>query len=292
MNAMSVAPAACLALPRETILRLARFLPADLGILAQLGDMLQDANSDLDAIAALLRRDVALAARIVRVSNGPVFGGVGRIASVEEAVNRVGFGEILKLVGTASAARFSQRSLENYGISARKLRDNMLYGALAGEALALVAGADARVAYTAGLLRPLGMMVLNQAARELGGPAPHYIPTQWSGYSAWEESVFGIDHCAVCALVLDEWRFPLEIGEAIRDHRMTRREDFADPLAALLNVANGMAHRVSRSFSGESQWWDLTDEKLRAAGLTANDFEPAIVWTESAFEAAVAAMAV
>src|SRR6185436_14440087 len=121
---------------REKLLTVARSLPADLHVLSKLGEMLQDVNSELDAIAGLLRRDVALAARIVRISNSPMFGGGGQVASIEDAVNRVGFSEILKLVGTATAARFTERALDYYHVSAIALRDNMLYGAFAAEALA------------------------------------------------------------------------------------------------------------------------------------------------------------
>src|SRR5690606_4429089 len=134
---------------REKLLQIARALPADLQVLSQLGEMLQDVNSELDEIAGLLRRDVALAARIVRISNSPMFGGGGSIGSIDEAVNRVGFSEILKLVGTATAARFAERALENYEVAATKLRDNMLYTAFACEALARHAGYDPRAAYTA-----------------------------------------------------------------------------------------------------------------------------------------------
>lgn len=288
---MSLAPAVSHAFSREKLLQIARSLPADLDVLSKLGAMLQDANSELDAIATLLRRDVALAARIVRISNSSMFGGGGQVSSIEEAVNRVGFSEILKLVGTATASRFTEHALEGYGISALKLRNNMLYGAFACEALAGAAGIDARVAYTAGLLRPLGLMVLERAARGQIAPQQRYVPAQWPTYSAWEGSIFGVDNCEVAALILDEWRFPAELSDAIRAHYLTRASDFDSRLGALVNVANGLAHRVCRSFPGEAKWWDITGDKLQAAGLTEDNFGPAIGWTEAAFEAAIAALA-
>src|SRR5215216_5006891 len=137
---MAAAPVVSTPFSREKLLQVARSLPADLHVLSQLGDMLQDINSELDDIAGLLRRDVALAARIVRIANSPMFGGGGRIASTEEAVNRVGFSEILKLVGTATTARFTEHGLDYYGISGQVLRDSMLYSAFAAEALAAPAG--------------------------------------------------------------------------------------------------------------------------------------------------------
>lgn len=287
---MSLAPAVSHAFSREKLLQIARSLPADLGVLSKLGEMLHDINSELDAIAELLRRDVALASRIVRISNSPMFGGGGQVASIEEAVNRVGFSEILKLVGTATASRFTERALDGYGISAQKLRNNMLYGAFACEALARAAGTDTRVAYTAGLLRPLGLMVLDRAMRGQLGPHQRYNPAAWPSYSDWEGSVFGVNNCEVAALILDEWRFPGELSGSIRTHYLSRSADFDTTLAPLVNVANGLAHRVSRSFAGEACWWVITPEKLRAAGLTEDDFEPAIVATEAAFEAAIAAL--
>lgn len=272
-------------------MQVARSLPADLQVLSALGEMLQDVNSELDEIAQLLRRDVALAARIVRISNSPMFGGGGQIASVEEAVNRVGFSEILKLVGTASAARFAERSLEHYDVSAQRLRDSMLYSAFAAEALARCAGMDTRAAYTVGLLRPLGLMVLDRAGRGQLNWTQRYTTSRWPSYSVWEGSIFGIDNSQVAALILDEWRFPAEMGVALRAHYLARPSDFEQPLACVLNVANGLTTRASRALAGETAWWEITPEKLRAASLNEQDLEDSTLSANAAYEEALAALA-
>lgn len=279
------------AFSREKLLQIARALPADLHVLSQLGDMLQDVNSDLDAIATLLRRDVALAARIVRISNSPVFGATSRIGSIEEAVNRVGFSEILKLVGTATAARISDRVLEHYEIEAVQLRDNMLYGAFACEALAVAAGYDGRVAYTAGLLRPLGFMVLDRACRG------NLHRTQWfcnsgaKSYSEWEGGMFGIDNGEVAALILEEWRFPAQVSSAIRAHYLARSADYDNQLACILNVAHGLAQVVNRAFIGESDCWEVKPEKLAGAGVTEAQRATAAIRAWSSYDQAVKALA-
>ena len=283
---MLATPALPPALSREKIVEIARTLPADLRVLSKLSELLKDPNSELDAIAALLRRDVALSAKIVRIGNSPMFGGGRSIASAEDAVNCVGFGEVLKLVGTATAGRLSESSLQCYDISAKLLRDNMLYGAFAAEALARPARIDPRVAYNAGLLRSVGLMVLDRAGRRDLATSPLYTPSRWPDYATWETSVFGIASSEVTAILLDEWEFPSELAVAIRAHYLVQPGEAEPPLAALLNVANGLAQRVSRSFRGEDSWWEITPEKLSAAGLTEDDFEPAIVATEEAFDAA------
>lgn len=284
-------PVASTLFSREKILQIARSLPADLHVLARLGEMLQDINSELDQIAALLRRDVALAARIVRISNSPVFGGRGSIASVEEAVNRVGFGEILKLVGTASAARMAERALELYDLPAETLRDGMLYGAFAAEALARTADLDPRIAYTAGLLRPLGMMVLDRAARAQVKSADKFTLGRFPSYSAWEGNYFGIDNCEVTGLILDDWQFPKVLGAAVRAHHLNRAFDLENQLAALLNVAGGVAQRAGRSFAGETILWDITPAKLAAAKVTEDDLAQAFESANANMEEALMALA-
>lgn len=288
---MSVACPVAPAFSRESLIQVARHLPADLRVMAHLGELLQDPNSDLDEISVLLRRDLALAARIVRIGNSAAYGGGARIASVEEAVNRVGFGEILKLVGTAVAARYTDLALPAYGIGALKLCNNMLYSAIAAEALARVTGYDPRVAYTAGLLRPLGLMVVDHACRTLVPPVPVYDRKHWPSYAVWEDRHMGLRSEEVAAMILETWRFPPEIVAAQRRHYLGAEEHWDQPLAVLLNVANSLAARVARGFSGEEAWWALTPEKLDRAGVPEAELEPLIIAVESGFEAAVAILA-
>jgi len=284
-------PAVSTPFSREKLLQIARSLPADLSVLSKLGEILQDLNSELDAIAALLRRDVALAARIVRISNSPMFGGGGKIASIEDAVNRVGFGEILKLVGTATAARFAEHGLSHYDVSAQRLRDNLLYGALAAEALARPAGLDPRTAYTAGLLRPLGLMVLDRAGQGRLHWTERYEPSRWPSYSAWEGHMFGIDNCEVTDIILTEWKFPRELSSALHTHYLSRPSDYEFPLACLLNLAGGLTQQADCALAGEAGWWGATPEKLRGAGVTADDLAVAREQANEKFQAALAALA-
>lgn len=288
---MSVVSMTGAPLSREMILSVASTLPADLRVLSKLAEILRDPNSELDDIAALLRRDVALAARIVRISNSAAYGGGRTVSSIEQAVNRVGFGEVLKLVGTATAGRLSESALVCYDVSAKLLRDNMLYGAFAAEALAGPAGIDPRVAYNAGLVRAVGMMVLDRIGRRDAASTPLFSPTRWPEFGAWEASVFGVTSSDVTALVLNEWGFPADLTSAVRTHYLTEPSGFEQPLAALLNVANELAQHVCRAFRGEEPWWEITPEKLHAAGVTEDDFGPAVVATEAAFDAANAALA-
>src|SRR4051812_43822670 len=125
-----------LTLTRDTILSHAQTLPAAPQVLGGLCEVLQDVNTDLDQVSEEIRIDSALAARVIRLSNSVIFGGGAPVASIEEAVNRVGFAEIVRLVGVATVSGLVDRSLSAYGVPANTFRESLLMHALASEALA------------------------------------------------------------------------------------------------------------------------------------------------------------
>jgi HD-like signal output (HDOD) protein len=167
----------------------------------------------------------------------------------------------------------------------------MLFGAFAAEALARASGLDARVAYTAGLLRPLGMMVLDRAGRGQLPWTERYTVSRWPTYSVWEGGIFGIDNCEVTAMILEEWRFPRELSAALRVHYLGRASDYENRLAALLNVAGAVADKAGRAFTGETGLWAMKPEKLQAAGVSEEDLESAQAQAETGLEAALSALA-
>ena len=116
--------------------QIAQQLPASPQVLAQLNELLVDVNSGLDEIADLLRRDTALAARIIRISNSVAYGSAGGIASIEEAVNRIGFREVFQVVSIAVSSALVAQPLAAYGRGAISIWRESVACALAGELIA------------------------------------------------------------------------------------------------------------------------------------------------------------
>ncbi|MBI5768399.1 MAG: HDOD domain-containing protein [Verrucomicrobia bacterium] len=258
-----------LPITREKIVESARTLPAAPQVLGGLCELLQDVNADLDQVANQIRLDAALASRVVRISNSAVFGMGARIGSVEEAVNRVGFGEVLRLVGVATVARLVDRELACYCVDAERLRESLLMHALASEALARHTDIDSRTAYTAGLLRALGLMVLDRVARGRLPANECFNPQRYGSYVEWEGANFGLSHPEVTTMILDEWRFDDAVVEAIQEHLLLRGSGTDNRFACLLNVAGSIVERFDFALPGETTHWALSPEKLAAAGFEA-----------------------
>jgi len=259
-------------IPRETLLHVVKQLPAAPRIMSQLGHLLLDPNSEMSEVTELLRRDTALTARIIRISNSAFYNAGQPYGTLDEALARVGYMEVYRLTGLAAVSQMSDHPLAMYGISGAQLRENSLLTALVAEVLASMTGIDARVAYTAGLLRSVGKIALDRVTRN--GSYQGSYRSEHGRLGEWESQFIGMTNCEAAAVILKEWRFPMTTIAGI--HHQYLSTAGAPPLAQLLNLAAGAAERGGHALPGETEYWanaiascrDLNlDEEQVAEGL-------------------------
>lgn len=268
-------------LTRDSVLAHAQSLPAAPQVLCGLCELLQDVNTELEQVSAEIRMDPVLAARVIQLSNSVAFGGAADISSIDAAVNRVGFAEIVRLVGVATVAGLVDRSLQGYSIEAEFLRESLLLHALASEAVAGYTNLDVRAAYAGGLLRGVGMMVLDRMTRGRMDPAESYAPANFRTYTEWERAHFGLTSARVTGAILGEWRFPLELVGAIEQHL---DDGCDDQFATVLNLAGGIVAARGLALAGDEKAWTVTPEKLAIVGIDDTQWQAACAQAHAVFE--------
>ena len=251
---------------RDKLFQIARGLPPGAKVLARLSTLLEELNVGLDEVAEHIKVDSALSARIVRMSNSIVYGGHS-IGAIDEAVTRVGFREVHRLVGFVTTDRLTDRNLAFYQTTAVYMREHMLFTAIAAEALADFCDIDPHQAYTAGLLRPLGMLVLDRAAEHMTACDP-YDHGKFGHYLGWEAVNFGLPNTEVAVLILQDWRFPRSIVDGIRSHYLTKAADYENRMACLLNLAGLAVAEAGLTLPGDRRHWELDPRKLDALDMT------------------------
>lgn len=253
--------------PRATLLHVVKTLPAAPQILARIGHLLLDMDSELEDVTRLLKRDSALTARIIRISNSAAYNTGAPFASIEEALARIGLMEVYRLAGFAAIAQVADTSLVRYRVTGPELRENSLLTALVMEQLARPAGVDPRAAYTAGLLRSIGKIALDRLTSDHAYDGGSGIR---GPLGEWETGFIGLSNCEAAAIILEEWRFPEATIVAIRDHYTP---EAGEAIARLLNLAAGAAERSGHALPGESGYWTTTPENLAAAGISQEDLD-------------------
>ncbi len=269
-----------MSLGHDTIISLGGKLPPALGIFGRLRTIMDDADCDLDDIVELLHVDPALTFQIIRLSNSVLYGLRSRSQSLEEAVARVGFGEIQQLVGLIVSRQAFQGDLTLYGLTAARLWENSVaVGALA-TGLANRAGGHAGSAYSAGLMRNLGKIILNNHTGGMKYPGEVKGPDVFT----WEKSVYGITAPEATAVLLDHWRFTFDISGAICTHRTPEAAGEFTSGAAILHLACAMAAEWGIALPGETAGWRRDADLCALAGLNDEQLESAVADTRKQFD--------
>jgi putative nucleotidyltransferase with HDIG domain len=255
-------------LSEERLIATAKLLPAAPQIMAKLHKMLLDSNSGMTQIAALLKRDIALTTRIIQVANSPAYNG-GGLGTIEEALQRVGFCEVFRLVGVVASATMTDSRLRCYGYEAEAFRSHSLCTALVSEGIAKQTGMDSRLAYTAGLLRGIGCVLLDRIGRDQLGISETYPEAGHGHLIEWERQTFGLSHYDVAAVLLREWDFPEAVVKAVGQDAAL--DEPQTPLGKNLNLTQCLVNVAGFGLSGESGEWGVSTEKLAAVGLSMDE---------------------
>lgn len=258
-----------MSLSREAIITLGNKLSPGVATFGRLRQLLLNPTTDLQEIVNLVRLDPALTFHVVRMSNSALFGVRERTDSLDVAVGRVGLGEMFRVVGLAAAQQICQRNLVTYRLSASRLWENSVATAAAAELLARYATRDEGLAYTAGLLRTVGRVVLDAAGNGRVYPGE----AEWPSVLEWERATFGLTSVDVTTELLKHWRFPAELVDAVSGHYNPLGGDGANLSACVLNLACGVAARFGLDLPGEKNDWVFSPAKLTLVGVSDLELE-------------------
>jgi HD-like signal output (HDOD) protein len=267
----------------EAILRVAQKLPTNPAVLGKLQRLLANSDTDLDDICALLKRDLALSVRILRISNSPFYGSAAIRTSMEDAVGCVGYNEIYKVVGLTVASQIVSADLHFYGYKAERLWENFLCSALAMESVAQCVGLNPRSAYTIGLMRSIGKIALDRLAAE-SRPHPKPYAQGAEPLTKWEVRIFGCDSAAIGAVLLKGWNFAGETAAAVRQHYRPELEPIGSISSFALNIAGRITEELGCGLPGEESYWDGFESKLEHAKLSESEYKMCVEETRVALD--------
>lgn len=252
----------------QNLIDAAKSLPAAPQIMARLHKMLLDTNSGMAEIAALLKRDITLTSRIIRVANSAAYKG-GGLGTIEEALQRVGFAEVFRLVGVVANATLTDARLRCYGYEAEAFRAHCLCMALVAEGVAKQTGMDSRLAYTTGLLSGIGCILLDRVGRDTLDAAETFPESGHGRMAEWERRIFGLTHFEVAGRLLREWEFPEAVVKAV-SYDVSLPEPVT-PLGKNLQLSQCIVRIAGFGLAGEEGEWGITSEKLAESGLTMDE---------------------
>lgn len=202
-----------------------------------IGMLGNDRTSALD-LDHVIRNDQALTARVLKHANGSVYGKSRRIASLAEAVVLMGENQLQELVlGVSVVESMGQVLLPGFEDVAW---DHSIDCAAAARALArLDRKVDPEVAFVAGLLHDIGLLVMARAAPLEMAEVLALCPDD---PLASERRNLGVNHAQVGQRLLEMWNLPPALAEAVRLHHAPHRKyALINPLVNVVALADVLA---------------------------------------------------
>jgi eukaryotic-like serine/threonine-protein kinase len=184
-------------------------------------------------LCRIIQIDPGLSGRILRIVNSAMFGLSRPVTSIQRALAVVGVNSARLLVLAISFPEM-QRSARKIAerVRQRYWKSSVTGAIVARELSRRIGGHDPEDDMAAGLLRDVGELILQEIFPDayqqvLEQPSETFV----NGQCEIEEVHCGLDHAEVSAFILDRWRLPAEMTEAIRHHHQPDQVTFSTPAA-------------------------------------------------------------
>lgn len=189
-------------------------------------------EADLRQLAKIIEYDPGLTVNVLRMANSSFFGGMGKVASVKQALMRLGLNRIYQLVIASGVAPFARYAISGYGLRPGELLEHSVAVATASETLGKELERDAPAhTFTAGLLVNIGKTVMGSFLEVDAAPILALAHERQIPFEQAEELVLGINHAELGAVLLERWGIPAPIVNVVR-YRL-RPDESPEPDLAL-----------------------------------------------------------
>jgi HD-like signal output (HDOD) protein len=215
-------------------------LPTMPEVASRLLKSFDDDNVGLSQIAALIEKDGALTAKVLRLANTAHYSPSHQIASVVDAAHALGLETLRNL---AMAACLSGAFPKVQGLDRATFWRHSVATANYARILARMLGADAATtdtAYLAGLMLRTGQLLMAVDSPQLVADVEAHAAEPGSRFSL-EEHRFGCTHADVTASLAAHWHFPAPLVEAFKDANTPLEIRPFSLIAAVLHVAEVLA---------------------------------------------------
>jgi putative nucleotidyltransferase with HDIG domain len=205
--------------------------------------ILREENTTLDDISRLLSTDQALASAVLRYANSARAMPNRRIASLREALARIGHRALSEVLVRACAGPMLDRGLPPYALPRRVAWRHAATASVASRGLAqLLKAGGSDEASIAGLLHDVGKLVLTSVVPEAAAEAVSIARSRRLPVWQAEVLVLGFHHGGVGAALLRSWGLPETVVEAVQHHHEPSKT--TNPLATVVYLADAAAHAV------------------------------------------------
>jgi putative nucleotidyltransferase with HDIG domain len=214
-------------------------------------NMIEDPLCSASDLAGVIMADPGMATKVLKLANSSYYGFRQKISSIPQAITLLGFATLKNAL--LSAAVFDLFRISGSGFDLIGLWKHSVSTATAAKIFAKkVRYPNAEKAYTAGLLHDIGkIMIARYLPTSLPAINKLILVDGFTMYEA-EQRTVGLPHPAFGAWVMSRWNLPSVLIEAVEYHHYPTKAQHAFDLAAIVYLADILAHRTKLGNGGDN----------------------------------------
>lgn len=214
-------------------------------VIHQVLDLADDPESSLKDLVAVVERDPAITANLLKMVNSAHMGLPVKVDSIQQAVSMLGLQQVVEMVLSQNLSGNLQRSQEGYGLAKGDLWRQGLAVAMVARTLASQHELLSLPAiYTAALLKDIGKVILNEFVADRLEAIQKLVNQKGMSFVEAEMAVLGMDHTTLGGTIAKQWHFSPHMIYMIENHHLTNPASRNDPATATLYLADMVAMMV------------------------------------------------
>ena len=206
---------------------------------AEVIQLIRDPDIPSTKIAQAIEYDPSLTTNVLRLANSAFFGYPRSVSTVKDALFRLGTNQVFQLVVAATVGKMAQTPVRGYDLSGGDLWDHLIGTAIGSIKIAQALKLEIPpYTFTAALTHDVGKVVLGTFVEVDADSIRTLAHDRKMSFERAEHRVLGIDHAEVGAFLLERWKLPEQLVEAVRWHHQPEHHP-GDPLVAnVVHVAD------------------------------------------------------
>lgn len=241
----------------------------------RLKKLLDSGTASAKDIAEVVSSDVALATKLLKLVNSPLFALTQKVTSIEQAVALVGEEELTAVALGLSAIRYFKDIPPELMDMKTFWKHSLSCGIFAKIIASHVKGMSEETLFTAGLLHDVGKLILFKnmpysTVESLIFARENMVPMVEA-----EEIVLGYTHTDVSSLIMKSWEFPDEINDIVTYHHSPDGASFKKG-AIIVQLADNMANAVEIARGGSYVVPGMSDEDFDELNLPIKALRPIV----------------
>lgn len=233
--------------------------------------LVEDPKSDVHDIANEILKDQGFTTKVLKLANSVIYGVSRQIKTVSQATTLLGFQAIKSMVFASSVGKVLTAELPGYALEREALWKQSQICAITARVLSKkIKFPQPEQAYTAGLLRDIGKVILDHYLKEQFQSIMDLVNDGNKSFIEVEEEILGFNHGQVGAKIAEKWNLPEDLVEAIAYHHQPEKAQLNSKLVAITHIADGLVMMMGINIGADGLAYNFSNSAMELLNLDEN----------------------